>query len=120
MILAVTIKGTGILIGSIGLYINKKHDIAELGYWIGKEYWNQGYCSETVKTMISFAFEEIHLNKIYAYFLCRNLASGKVLVKNGFVKEGFFKQHVKYNDKYEDVKCFSLLKSDYIQTLNLE
>jgi [ribosomal protein S5]-alanine N-acetyltransferase len=114
LILAITLKDKGILIGSIGLYINKKHQHAELGYWIGKEYWGNGYCSEAVAGMINYAFNTITLNKIYANFLTRNPASGKVLSKNGFVKEGYFRQHVKYFNKFEDIECFGLLRSDYI------
>jgi len=113
LILAITIKDSGLLIGSIGLYINKKHQHAELGYWIGKDYWGNKYCSEAVSGIIDYAFNNLPINKIFASFLFRNPASGKVLEKNGFVKEGFFRQHVKYIDKFEDIECHSLLKADY-------
>ncbi len=113
VILAITLKENSILIGSIGIYINKKHNHAELGYWIGKDYWGNHYCSEAVQGMLKHAFEHLKLNKVFAYFLHRNQASGKVLINNGFVKEGYLKQHVKYNEKYEDIECYSLLKTDF-------
>ena len=113
VILAITLREIGTLIGSIGIYINRKHNNAELGYWIGKEYWGNHYCTEAVRGMVLHAFQSIQLNKVFAYFLHRNPASGKVLIKNGFTSEGFLKQHVKYNDKYEDIECYSLLKSDF-------
>src|SRR5438045_1346013 len=37
------------LIGAIGLNINQQHGRAELGYWIGKQYWNKGYCTEAAE-----------------------------------------------------------------------
>jgi len=113
LILAITKKETGILIGSIGLYINKNHQHAELGYWVGKEYWGNGHCSEAVSAVVNHAFEKLNLNKIFAYFISRNPASGKVLAKNNFTKEGFFRQHVKYHEHFEDIECFSLLKADH-------
>ena len=114
MILAITLKDNGTLIGSLGIYLNKKHDHAELGYWVGKDYWGNGYCSEAVKGIVNYAFDTIKLNKIFAYFLHRNPASGKVLTKNGFKSEGFLKQHVKYNNKYEDIECYSLLRTQHL------
>ena len=113
LILAITLKESGLLIGSVGLYVNKIHQNAELGYWIGKDYWGNGYCSEAVSGIINYAFTHMNLNKIFANFLTRNSASGRVLIKNGFCKEGFFKKHIKYADSFEDVECYSLLKEDY-------
>ena len=114
LILAIINKSDNLLIGSIGLHINKKNKYAELGYWIGKEYWNNGFCSEAVSGIVNYAFEKLHLNKIFANFITSNVASGKVLEKNGFIKEGHFKQHVKCNGRYEDIECFGLLKKDHI------
>jgi [ribosomal protein S5]-alanine N-acetyltransferase len=118
LILALTKKGSGELIGSIGLYINSKHQHAELGYWIGRDYWSNGYCSEAVAGMVKYAFENLSLNKLFAYFLNRNQASGKVLLKNGFTKEGSLRQHVLYKEKFEDIECYSLLKTDYETSRN--
>jgi RimJ/RimL family protein N-acetyltransferase len=113
LILALTLKDSGELIGSVGLYINTRHQHAELGYWIGRDYWCNGYCAEAVAGILEYAFEKLSLNKIFAYFLNRNQASGKVLIKNGFVKEGSFRQHVRYKDRFEDIECYSLLKTEY-------
>jgi len=113
LILAITMKETGLLIGSISLYINKKHQHAELGYWIGKEYWRNGYCTEAVSCVINYGFVKLNLHKIFAYYLCRNIASGKVLKKNRFQQEGILREHVKYKQVFEDIECWSLLHSEY-------
>ncbi|NTW34346.1 MAG: GNAT family N-acetyltransferase, partial [Bacteroidetes bacterium] len=81
------------------------------------EYWNNGYCTEAVRSVVKYAFEVMLLNKVHAYFLCRNKASGNVLFKNKFIKEGMFRQHVKYKNNFEDIECCGLLKADHINTL---
>ena len=40
---AVTLKSSGDVVGAVGLSVNKKVQRADLGYWIGKQYWNNGY-----------------------------------------------------------------------------
>ena len=40
------------LIGTISLLIAEVHNRAELAYWLGKEYWSQGYMTEAAQLMI--------------------------------------------------------------------
>ena len=101
------------LLGCISFIIDPKNDIAELGYWIRKEAWNKGYCTEAGKSIIQFGFEHLNLNKIYADHMARNPASGKVLEKLGFKKEGLLKKHFKKWDVYEDIAVYGLSRSDY-------
>lgn len=56
---AITHKNDGYLIGAIGLNIAKQHESGELGYWVGKPYWNNGYCTESARAIIRFGFEEL-------------------------------------------------------------
>lgn len=114
LILAITIKETRVLIGSIGLYINKRHQNAEIGYWIGRDFWNNGYCTEAVSAVVNYSFHKLDLNKIFAHYICRNDASGKVLQKNGFIVEGLMRKHVKYNGIFEDMHCLGLLRADFL------
>ena len=101
------------MIGAISLVIDQISNLAELGYWIRKEEWNKGYCTEAGKSIIQFGFEHLNLNKIYADHMARNPASGKVLEKLGFKKEGHLKQHFKKWDIYEDIAVYGLCRSDY-------
>ncbi|MBD0777704.1 GNAT family N-acetyltransferase [Maribacter sp. ANRC-HE7] len=90
---AIRLKDTPGLIGAIGLDINKENNRAELGYWLAEPFWNKGITTEAAKAIISFGFEELKLNKIIAVYLTTNEASGKVMVKNGMIKEAEFKDH---------------------------
>jgi RimJ/RimL family protein N-acetyltransferase len=85
---AITSRKTGCLIGAIGLTINKEHESAELGYWIGKQYWNNGYCTEAAKAVLRYGFEEQGLNRIQAQHFKRNPASGRVMQAIGMLYEG--------------------------------
>lgn len=113
VIFAITLKEDGKLIGAIGLIINEKHNHAELGYWIGKQYWNNGYCKEAVKEVIKYGFEDLGFNKIFANHLEKNTASGKILIKNRMKQEGILRRHLYSFDKYENLVCYGILKSEY-------
>ena len=62
------IQTGGVHIGGIGLRIKQKY-YAEVGYWIGEEYWNCGYGSEALKQIEKIAFEELSLGRLCAIVL---------------------------------------------------
>jgi len=101
------------LLGAIGLTINIKFCKAELGYWIGKPFWGKGFCTEASYRMLEFGFDELGLNRIYAHHFTRNPASGRVLEKIGMICEGCLRQTIKKWDKFEDIKTYGILKSEY-------
>ncbi|PHB24531.1 GNAT family N-acetyltransferase [Bacillus pseudomycoides] len=101
------------LIGCIYLFINKKHNKGELGYWLGKSYWGKGYCTEVGQVIVTYAFEELQLNRIYADAFTKNPASSKVMQKLGLKHEGTFKQSCLYWGVYEDTVVYGLTRSDY-------
>jgi ribosomal-protein-alanine N-acetyltransferase len=91
--LSIYLKESNLLIGAIGLHVTKEAHRGEVGYWIGKDFWGQGYASEAAGEMIRFGFEELALNKIDDSELTRNPASMRVLEKVGMKKEGILRQH---------------------------
>jgi len=110
---AITLKPEGDLMGAIGLMINSRFKRAELGFWMRKEYWNLGYCTEAGRAVIRFGFQELRLHKIIAHHFSRNPASGRVLKKLGMVKEGSLKEHVLKGDRFEDLEVYGILNSDW-------
>ena len=71
------------LIGGIGL----KEDY-RLGYWLGEDYWGNGYATEAVSELIEYAFKIIKIKKITARYMTENTISAKVLKKLGFTEIG--------------------------------
>ncbi len=57
---------------------------AELGYWIGEEYWGNNYAFEASQALIKRAFGELNVNEIYASYRIENKQSKRVLEKLGF------------------------------------
>jgi [ribosomal protein S5]-alanine N-acetyltransferase len=112
-VFAITLRGGGELCGCIGLKVALRHERAELGYWIGVPFWKKGYCTEAARAVVRFAFENLKLNCVNAHHFVRNAASGRVLQKAGMSYEGRLRQHVRKNDGFEDLDCYSILRSEW-------
>lgn len=98
--------------GLINIDIRSKK--AEYHFVIGEtSYWNQGYGTETCKLLMEYAFNELGLNKLYAFVLLQNLGSYKVLEKLGWKKEGLLRQEIWGHGILRDVYYFGILKEDY-------
>lgn len=88
---AICLKENNKVIGSIGLHfkdetdMTDKDDECELGYWIGKPYWNNGYATEAAKEIIRHAFEDLNVTNIWCGYYDGNEKSKHVQEKLGFV-----------------------------------
>ena len=91
------------LIGTISLEIYRAEKIAELGYWIGKPYWNRGYATEAATAVVKYGFDARDLTYIHAGHFTRNPASGRVLQKIGMQYEGYCPKAVEKCGVLEDV-----------------
>lgn len=111
---AITLKENTELIGAVGLQINQDFNTAEIGYWIGVPFWNNGYATEAAGVMLKHGFESLGLYKIHAHHMSNNSSSGKVMIKNGMKKEGHFKEHIFKNGVYLDAEFYGILKKDYL------
>ncbi len=100
------------LIGTVGLAIVEVDQRAEIGYWLGREYWGNGFCTEAVVAVVEYGFEDLGLHRIFAHHISRNVASARVLEKAGFSKEGVFRQHARKWGVFEDTVCYGMLCSD--------
>ena len=77
----------GRVIGGIGLFSMNGHR-AELGYWLGVNYWGRGIVPAAVKALTRYAFKELKLRRVYAKVFPANKASARVLEKAGYKYEG--------------------------------
>ncbi|MEE3663019.1 GNAT family N-acetyltransferase [Brenneria sp. g21c3] len=80
---AITLKADQRVIGAASL-MGMDGEKAGIGYWLGREFWNQGYCSEACRAICQFGFDALKLSVIGGSHLQRNPASGHILIKNGF------------------------------------
>ena len=112
-IYAITLRETGVLVGAISvLGISLQNSHGEMGYWIGKPYWNNGYCTEAARALIRFCFDILGLHRVFAHHLARNPASGRVMEKAGMRYEGTLREHTRKTDIFEDLPVYGILAGE--------
>ena len=120
---AIERKQTGEAIGCMGYYLYGESNIAigehdaEVGYWVAKPYWNQGICSEALRLMIDYCFQEKQFEVLWCDCFVDNHASERVMHKCGFRDTGAFNlcSHLYLGDD-RLVKIMRLDGCAYIQT----
>jgi len=110
---AIRLRSSDALIGSAGLRdIDPEHLQAELGFWMGQEWWGKGYAREASIAVIGFGFDALGLNRICAHHMARNPAAGRVLEAVGMQREGLLRQRVRKWGVHEDVVLYAILRDD--------
>lgn len=102
---AITLKESEELIGCISI-ANIHDGFGELGYWIGVEYWNNGYCTEACIALLDFVFENMEVNRIFAKHFERNPASGRVMLKSGMSLAGTGTENIR--NVAEEIKIYEI------------
>ena len=79
----------GALIGCVGLTLSRSDPgEAELGYWVGRKFWGQGFAREAARALLDWGFDTLGLDRVVASALSDNLASHAVLRVLGFIQTG--------------------------------
>jgi [ribosomal protein S5]-alanine N-acetyltransferase len=112
--LAITLRATGDMVGAIGLIVNQVDHHAELGYWVGKPYWDNGYATEAARLVIDHAFKSLGLHRLFAHHFSRNAASGRVMQKLGMKCEGYMREHRYKFGRFEDLVIYGMTLADYL------
>ncbi|MEM6514079.1 MAG: GNAT family N-acetyltransferase [Pseudomonadota bacterium] len=82
-VFAITLEETSDLAGAVGLTRLEDHTEAELGYWVGVPFWNRGIATEATLAVLEYGFTTLGLTRIVGWYLNRNPASGRVMLKAG-------------------------------------
>lgn len=80
---------------------------------IGRAYWNKGYVTEALSSIVQFFFEEVGANRIEGRNDIQNPASGKVMSKCGFQYEGLLRQGGRNSFGLVDCKQYAIIADDY-------
>jgi ribosomal-protein-alanine N-acetyltransferase len=67
---------------------------AEIGYWLGQEFWGRGIATEALIAVTEYAFRNHQLCRLFAHVFEWNPASARVLEKAGYVCEGRLRKSV--------------------------
>jgi len=118
-VFGMVLKETGVMIGSVGLIddpLRENDSVRMLGYALGEAFWGQGFMTEAADAVVTYGFEEMHLDLISATCYPFNVRSRRVLEKLGFRYEGTLALAEKrYDEKVLDKDCFSVLREGYFQ-----
>ncbi len=100
----------GALVGSIRVGVDQTHGHGEVGYWIGRPYWNRGYATAALRLLVAYCFSSLGLHRVFAHHLARNPASGRVMQKAGMRCEGTLRGHVSKAGRHEDIVIYGMLE----------
>ncbi|CAN5515386.1 GNAT family protein [soil metagenome] len=96
------------LIGGVRLFHIRRGvaQSAVLGYWIGQPFARRGYMLDGVRAAVGYAFGEMGLHRLEAACMPENAASASVLLKSGFLEEGYAPAYLKINGEWRDHRLF--------------
>ncbi len=115
---AIVCRKSGKMIGTCGFSrFDFPNDSAELGYVINPTFKGQGIATEVTARVIRFGFENLSLNRIECKFIPENIASRRVMEKNGMTFEGVRREGMLIKGRYRDIGICSILKKDFFKNL---
>lgn len=104
----------GRVVGGIGLMMQT--DVArvsaEIGYWLGKEYWGKGIMTKAVSGMSEWAFRNFPITRLYALVFDFNESSAKVLEKCGYQLEGRLRKAAIKDGRIVDELLYAKIRDD--------
>ena len=106
-------NASGQIVGVIDIVLTPSQERGQLGYWVGREYWGQGYCTEAGRVIVDYTFRVLNLHRVQAYHFARNPASGRVLQKIGMTHEGTSRGFIKKWGRFEDCEWYAILSDGW-------
>lgn len=105
----------GVHIGNVGLHrIGWRNRNAELGIAIGeRSYWNQGYGTDAIRTLLGLAFREMNLHRVFLRVDADNARGIRCYEKAGFRREGVLREAVFKEGAYHNQYIMSILQSEF-------
>ena len=110
----IVLKDHDKLIGTVGYWRIMKDDYrAEIGYMIAASFHGKGLMQEAISVVINYGFSVLKLHSIEANVNPQNLSSIKLLERNHFSREAYFRENYYFEGKFLDTAIYSLLTHDH-------
>lgn len=102
----------GEAVGGIGFTLQPDvgHRSAEIGYWLGEEFWGRGITTDALRAVTDYAFAKFDLCRIFAHVFEWNGASARVLEKAGYTFEGRLRKSVTKNGQTIDQLMYAVIR----------
>jgi RimJ/RimL family protein N-acetyltransferase len=119
--LAVTLREEGRVIGDTRIRILDPNlhpayrllGQAYMGFSLNRQYWAKGYASEVAQALITFAFDQLRLHRIFAWCDTENPASARVLEKAGMRREGVLRKNWTVRGEWRDALLYAMIESEW-------
>lgn len=98
--------------GAISLRLATTHRRAEVGYWVARAAWGQGYATEAVRAMIAYGFDVLKLHRIEGHCYTENPASARVMQRAGMRHEGRVRGAVFRDGVPRDLELYGIIQTD--------
>jgi len=106
-------KKDGTKIGTVVHFNNQPSNLLEIGYAVVPSERGKGYGTEAIQLMVDYLFLSQDIIRIQASTDVRNMASQKVLEKNGFKKEGVLRKSYYARGTWTDGYVYSILREEW-------
>jgi len=113
---SIELKAKHEIIGGMGISkIDYEQGTADIDYWIGEDYWRQGYASEGVRRLINYSFNTLKLRRLTIPPFATNRGSNGLAKSLGFTYEGKLRQvaKCKATAKIHDENVWGLLRNEW-------
>ncbi len=101
------------LLGGTGLHTRIGDEQLEIGYWIHKDFINQGLVTESTAALVKVAFEIVHVHRLEIHCDPGTFASAAIPRKLGFTHEGTLRAKTRFLDRWSDSMVWALLDTEY-------
>jgi [ribosomal protein S5]-alanine N-acetyltransferase len=102
----------GQAVGGISLHLG--NDIerisAELGYWLGEEFWGRGIMTSAIGLVTEYALQERRLIRVFAVPFTTNVASCRALEKVGYQREALMRRSALKDGTVRDQYLYAIVK----------
>ena len=107
---AIVVAGSAV--GGIGFELGADvfRRSAEIGYWLGEDFWGRGIATETVRAMTDYGFRRFDVCRIHAMVFEWNPASMRVLEKVGYTCEGRRRMSVTKDGRTIDSLVYAVVR----------
>jgi RimJ/RimL family protein N-acetyltransferase len=103
------------VVGSIGIVTksNIYRRNFEIGFFVSENFWGKGIATKAIKAVISYAFRNFDIVRIYAESFSDNIGSRRALEKAGLKLEATLKKSIIKNEIIKDSCIYSILREDF-------
>lgn len=104
----------GKIVGATGFpVIDWTNRIAHIGYWLDRGHTGHGLMTQSVRALLTYAFDALEMNRIEIRCASNNKTSAAVAERLGFTREGILRQALLVRDTYVDECVFSMLREEW-------